>query len=142
MAPNLFRILLAIVAAYAFLRGSRDERIVGAILVVGVIATHYAWTPLHGRFAGLEIDVFMVDLVVFAGFLWVALRSSRFWPLWIAGLQLTTLLGHVFKATDSDLFSRAYAASLMFWAYPIVIILAVGTWRNHRRMRELHDAAA
>ena len=29
----------------------------------------------------------------FAGFLCVALRSERFWPLWVAGLQLTTSFG-------------------------------------------------
>ena len=133
MAPNLFRILLAAVALYAFLRGSRDERIVGVVLVVGVIATHFAWTPVHQRFAGLETDVMMVDIVVFLGFLWVALQSERFWPLWIAGLQLTTILGHVLKAADTGLFSRAYGAALMFWGYPILLILAIGTWRGERR---------
>ena len=135
MAPTFFRVLLAIVAVYAFLRGSRDERIVGAILVVGVIATHFAWTPVSHRFAGLEAGVMAVDLIVFAGFLWVALRSNRFWPLWIAGLQLTTVLGHILKAVDTGLFSRAYGAALMFWGYPIVLILAIGTWRGVRRMR-------
>ena len=39
MAPNLFRFLLLLVAAYAFLRGSRDERQVGIVLVIGVVAT-------------------------------------------------------------------------------------------------------
>ena len=75
----------------------------------------------------------IVDIIVFAGFLWVALRSERFWPLWIAGLQLTTILGHVLKAVDVHLFSRAYGAALMFWGYPIVLILAIGTWRGQRR---------
>jgi hypothetical protein len=116
MAPNLFRILLAIVALYVLFQGRRDERYVGTILVLGVIATH---------------------LVVFGGFLWVALRSERFWPLWIAGLQLTTILGHVLKAIDAHLFSRAYGAALVFWSYPIVLILAIGTWRSHRR--RLHE---
>lgn len=133
MAPTLFRILLALVALYAFLRGRRDERNVSIILVIGVIATHFAWTPVDERFAGLETHVMAVDIAVFAGFLWVALRSDRFWPMWIAGLQLTTILGHLLKAAESDLFSRAYGAALMFWAYPIVLILAVGTWRGHRR---------
>src|SRR6266700_3666924 len=106
MAPTLFRILLALVALYAFLRGRSDERWVGVILVVGVVATHLAISPLHQRFAGLETHVMTIDLIVFAGFLWVALRSERFWPLWIAGLQLTTLFGHVLKALDTGLFSR------------------------------------
>ena len=133
MAPTFFRILLAVVALYAFLRGSRDERVVGVVLVVGVIATHLAWTPVNQRFAGLETGVMLVDIAVFAGFLWVALRSDRFWPLWIAGLQLTTILGHLLKAADTGLFSRAYGAALMFWGYPIVLILALGTWRSHKR---------
>jgi hypothetical protein len=141
MAPNLFRILLALVALYAFLRGSRDERRVGIILVVGVIATHFAWTPVSDRFSGLETHVMAVDMVVFAGFLWVALRSERFWPLWIAGLQLTSILGHVLKAVDVHLFSRAYGAALMFWGYPIVLILAIGTWRAAQRARRSSEAA-
>ena len=81
MAPNFFRILLALVALYAFTRGSRDERQVGVILVVGVIATHLAWSPLTQRFHGLETHVMAVDITVFAGFLWVALRSDRFTSL-------------------------------------------------------------
>lgn len=133
MAPTAFRILLAIVALYVLLRGRRDERYVGIILVLGVIATHFAISPLSSRFAGVETHVMVVDLVVFAGFTWVALRSERFWPLWIAGLQLTTILGHLLKALDANLFSRAYGAALVFWSYPIVLILAIGTWRNHRR---------
>jgi hypothetical protein len=134
MAPNLFRVLLALVALYAFWRGKRDERMIGIILVVGVIATHLAWSPVQERFAGLETEVMAVDGLVFVGFLWVALQSERFWPLWIAGLQLTTILGHFLKALDTSMFPRAYGAALMFWGYPIVLILAVGTWRSHRRL--------
>jgi hypothetical protein len=136
MAPTFFRILLAFVAAYAFWFGRRDERVIGVVLVVGVIASHYALSPLHSRFAGLETTVMAVDALVFLGFLWVALVSERFWPLWIAGLQLTAMLGHLLKLADTDMFPKAYGAALFFWAYPIVIILAVGTWRSHRRLRQ------
>lgn len=142
MAPNLFRVLLALVALYALLRGSRDERLAAIILVVGVIATHLVISPLRERFAGVETNVMTVDIIVFAGFLWVALRSQRFWPLWIAGLQLTTIFGHVLKVMDTSLFSRAYGAALVFWGYPILLILAVGTWRSQRRARADHDPAA
>lgn len=142
MAPNLFRILLVLVALYAFLRGKRDERHVGLILVIGVIATELVLPPVRERFAGVETKLKLVDLAVFAGFLLVALRSDRFWPLWIAGLQLTAILGHLMKVADAQLFARAYGAALVFWAYPMLMILAVGTWRNHCRTRNAHVTGA
>ena len=27
----------------------------------------------------------------------------------------------------------AYGAAIALWSYPILIILAIGTWRQHRR---------
>ena len=135
MAPNLFRILLVLVVLFALLRGSRDERQVALICLVGAVVTTLVLSPLAQRFESVEAPVMMVDFTVFAGFLLVALRSDRFWPLWVAGLQLTTILGHLLKGLETDLLPRAYAAALNFWAYPIVLILAIGTWRNHRRLQ-------
>lgn len=135
MAPNLFRILLALVSLYVLLWGKRDERLVTLILVLGVVATEFALPPVQERFRGVETNVMIVDLAVFGGFLWVALRSDRFWPLWVAGLQLTSILGHLMKAVETDLFSKAYAAALVFWFYPMLVVLAIGTWRNARRTR-------
>lgn len=140
MAPNVFRILLALVALYALVRGRRDERQVGIIFVIGVIATEIVLPAPSQRFEGVETHLMLVDVAVFLGFTWVALRSERFWPLWIAGLQLTAILGHVLKAVDVQLFARAYAAALLFWAYPMLLILAIGTWRGVRR-REKPQAA-
>ena len=141
MAPIFFRVLLALVALYTLLRGRRDERHVGIILVIGVIATHLVISPVGHRFTTVETPVMWVDIAVFAGFLWVALRSERFWPLWIAGLQLTTIFGHLMKFVAADLFARAYGAALMFWGYPILLVLAIGTWRSHRRALVEHSAA-
>ncbi len=142
MAPTIFRGLLALVALYAFLRGSRDERLVGLICIAGALVSHLVISPLTQRFEGVETPVMIVDLGVFVAFLAVALRSERFWPLWVAGLQLTAMMGHAFKALDSNLIPRAYGAALYFWAYPIVLILAVGTWRTHRRLRQQGSSIA
>jgi len=76
-----------------------------------------------------------VDLLTLGAFTFVALRSDRFWPLWISGLQLTTSIAHVLKAIDPELVPIAYAAAGRFWSYPILLILAVGTWRTSRRMQ-------
>ena len=133
MAPTAFRVLLALVVLYAFLRGTRDEQHVGLICIIGTLATQLVLSPLSQRFESVETLALVVDLAVFAGFLVVALRSDRFWPLWVAGLQLTTIVGHLLKGLESGLLPKAYGAALIFWAYLIVIILAVGTWRAHQR---------
>ena len=141
MAPTVFRILLALVVLYALMRGSRDERHVALICLVGAVITTLVLSPLAARFESVERPVLLVDLAVFAGFLTVALRSERFWPLWVAGLQLTTIMGHMMKGMESELLPRAYAAALNFWAYPIILVLAIGTWRSHRRARAQRNLA-
>lgn len=135
--PFIFGPLLLAVCAYAWWRGGRDERIVAATCLAGTVATMLAISPLRHRYSGVEEGLLLVDLGVLAGFVMVALRSKRFWPLWVAGLQLTTSVGHVLKGIDQDLLPRAYGAALQFWSYPILIILAAGTYRRHQRLREL-----
>ena len=77
-----------------------------------------------------------VDIMVLLAFTAVALKSDRFWPLWIAGLQLTTTLGHALKGLDHQMVPIAYAVSLQFWSYPIQIILIIAVWRSVRRKEQ------
>ena len=48
------------------------------------------------------------------GFTTIALRSDRFWPLWVAGLQLTTIIAHLLKAIQFELIPQVYAAAARF----------------------------
>jgi len=138
LGPLIFSALLFPICLYALWRGGRDERLVASLCLVGTLATMLAVSPVAVRYRGVEGGMALVDLGVLAGFVTVALTSQRFWPLWVAGFQLTTAFGHGLKAIDADLLPQAYGAALQFWAYPILIILAVGTWRRQRR---LHRAA-
>jgi hypothetical protein len=131
--PFIFGPLILVVCLYAWLRGGTDERAVAATCLAGTVATVLVISPLRQRYAGVEEGLLLVDLAVLAGFVTVALRSRRFWPLWVAGLQLTTSLGHILKGLDQNLLPRAYGAALQFWSYPILLILAIGTYRRHRR---------
>src|SRR5215208_5664515 len=127
----LFDLLLFGACGYALLRGRTDARIVAIVC----IAANFASYALVSRYASVETGVLIIDLLTFLAFTAVALKSDRFWPLWVSGLQLTTSLGHLFKAIETDLMPLAYAAALRFWSYPILIILAVGVWRSQRRER-------
>ena len=89
--------------------------------------------PLNSH-QGLEAGVLLIDLLVFGAFVSIALFSQRFWPLWVAGLQLTSLLAHLARVSRIELLPVAYAAAERFWSYPILIIIAVGAWREHKRL--------
>jgi hypothetical protein len=134
----IFNALLFGACGYALLRGKTDARIVGAVCIIANFATF----AVVSSYASVESGVLVIDLLTLLAFTLVALRSDRFWPLWVSGLQLTTSLGHVLKAIQSDLLPIAYAAALRFWSYPILIILAIGVWRSDRRARALKNARA
>lgn len=128
-----FYLILFGSCAFALWRGDRDGRIVALICLLASLISPLVLRPVINRYSGVEIGVFTIDLLTFAGFTLVALASKRFWPLWVAALQLTTLLSHLMREVDSTLVARAYAVAAVFWSYPILLILAVGTWRGHRR---------
>lgn len=144
LSPQAYLIILFAVSAYAFLRGRTDERIVASVCVAASIASIIVGRPAASAYNGMEAGLLLVDLAALVGFTLVALRSERFWPLWVAGLQLTTLVAHGLKAVQLDLMPQAYAAAARFWVYPIFLIIVVGTWRSHRRrieQRRLEAAA-
>lgn len=139
----LYYVLLFSTCGYALWRGKVDARIVAATFLIGNFATLALQSNISGGgYSSLESGVFAVDLICFVAFTYAALISDRFWPLWVSGLQLTTSFGHILKMIDSKLLPLAYAVSLRFWGYPILIILAVGVWRMQRRLHRDADTAA
>ena len=134
MSPILYWTLLILTCGYALYRGGRHERLVAAICIVATIATIAVNSPLNRMYTDVERGALLVDLAVLAAFVAVALVSDRFWPLWVAGLQLTTSIAHFLKAVDPHLVPLAYGAAVRFWGYPILIILFFGAWRSHRRL--------
>lgn len=142
LSPTTYFIILLLVSAYAFIRGRSDERLAATICIVASVASVVAMSPLSGRYSHVEVGVLLVDAFTLVGFTVLALRSDRFWPLWVAGLQLTTLMGHFLKSIELDLMPHAYAAAARFWVYPIFLIIVIGTWRSHQRTRSERQTSA
>lgn len=138
LSPLTFYTVLFAVCAYAFLRGRADERLAAATCMAATFATNIVYNP-PGSYSGVEVGVLAVDAATFAAFTFLALRSERFWPLWVAGLQLTTLVAHALKAVELDLMPQAYAAAARFWVYPIFLVIVIGTWRGHQRLIRERD---
>jgi hypothetical protein len=136
LSPLAYWIVLLAVSAYAFARGQLDERWAATICIAATIGTILVHSPLSVRFSSVEVGVLIVDVGALLAFTAIALRTDRFWPLWVAGLQLTTTMAHFLKAVDLQMMPQVYAAAARFWVYPIFLIIVVGTWRTSRRTQD------
>jgi hypothetical protein len=145
MRHLFFLLLLCAVCLLCLLRGRADERAAAATCVAGSLLTALAnhFFPPFQRFDPVP---FLVDVAVLLAFLVIALRSTRFWPMWVAGLQLTATSVHLLKLLDPDLMSFVVGAALAFWSYPILVLIGIGAWRTSlverwRAQHRLRDAA-
>jgi len=134
MLPHwiIFWIVLLASCGYALWRGSKYERIAALVFISATVLSILGHSP-HGRYVAVEASDLIVDTAVLFAVVAIALVSDRFWPLWAAGLQLVDSFSHVMKAVDADLLPKVYGAAERFWSYPILIVLLVGAWRQHRR---------
>ena len=126
--------LLLFCWVYSLLKGGAPERIGTTILVAGSLLSLLAVSGPTTSFGSVEIGVFLADVATLVAFLILALFADRYWPLWIAALQVLGTTGHAVKLADPDLMRRAYAVALVFWSYPMLAILALGTYRHQRRL--------
>jgi len=130
----VFNCLLVSCAAYAFVRGGAPEKVVAAAFIVAAAAS-YAVIPAQGRFHGLEFGLLSIDAGLLVVLVAVALSANRFWPIWIASLQLFALLVHVARAYQEDVLPIVYFAVISRIAYPMLAMLAIGTACHFRRVR-------
>jgi hypothetical protein len=135
-----FLALLVACTLYALWGGGAPERIGATIYALSVAATFLIVPKPHQQtWLNLEVGAFIVDVAIFLAFIPVALRANRYWPLWVTALLGIGVLGHVAKLMVPDTFWRAYAFVLAFWSYPILALMALGTFLHRRRLR-LHGA--
>lgn len=131
----IFVCLLILSTLYAFARGGRPEQIAAATLSLGVRASiafaHHA--PL--RFQEFEAGILAVDLVMVGIFLALSFRSTRFWPIWIAGILGAETIVHVTRAVVPHVVPQAYVDAAGLWSWVIQTILIAATWRHRNRLR-------
>lgn len=119
---------------YAMLRGGAPERIGITILAVGSVLTVVAVSGPARRFGSIEIGIFLVDVTALVGFLILAMRAERWWPLWVTSLQAIGTAAHAVKLVDPEVIRWAYAFALAFWSYPMLFLVALGTWNHQKRL--------
>lgn len=131
----LFLAFLAGASAYALRRGGAPERWTAATMLIAAIST--AMLPdFPGRFTAIDRGEFAIDMGVLAILTVLASRADRFWPLWVAALQLVAIMVHAVRAYDTSILPIVYARGVGEIAYPMITLLVIGTWRHREREAE------
>ena len=129
MFPIIGIIALAAACYLAFRFGGFDEKATAFAFVVATIASRMVQ---QNNYAETEMGVLVVDFLLLAGLLVLALKSDRFWPMYAAAFQFVGSLVHVASMAEQGAYEWAYAVGLVFWSYPVMIALMVGTWLEAR----------
>jgi hypothetical protein len=129
--------VLFVTALAAHWRGSGSERIGVWIAICGsIISSAFSNPSIWGD---LALPVFIIDLLVLAGFWSLALFSTRFWPYWATGWQLVGTFVHVQRGLFSDILEKPYGLLSMYIAYPILGVILVASLMARKRAIDAID---
>lgn len=130
---------LMAVCALALWRGRDDERLAAA----GMLANWSLSRILFKNHSNdLQAGVFAVDVVLLGLYLWLALRSRRYWPLFGAGFWLLAIITHVGRLVDPRMSGWAYLTAEIIWSYLVLWAIAYGAWTAPAAYARIDGAAA
>ena len=109
--------------------GGLDEKLASSGFVIAGLASNLVSNSYYGH---TETGVLVVDVALLVGLMMIALRSDRFWPMWAAAFQAVAVTVHIASLAETGNFAPAYAVGLIFWTFPVLIALMVGTWMEAR----------
>lgn len=121
----LFFLMLLAACAYAGFAGGRDGQWVSCMFVAAALLSVPA-SNLDVSARHLQLPVFAIDLLLFAGLFAVSLKTASFWPLWVTGFHGVTVSTHIATLFAGNWRPMAYFSMQTFWSLPELIVMVIG----------------
>lgn len=113
----------AIVCGGALARGGWPERLAAATTLIGSLLTPLVQSQFNRQG---QPGVWIVDIICTGIYLYIALKSDRWWPFYAVAFRIGGLLGHVVNATFAYLPIKLYATTEIMWGYLGLFALGAG----------------
>ena len=123
----LYYIFLAACCGYAIFRGARSEYWGAAIMMIGSLSTLAVGRLVGTSWTGVEAGIFAIDMFALLALIYLALTTNRFWPIWATAFHLLAVTIHAAMFVAPQITAWAFATGAVFWAYPMLLALAIGS---------------
>jgi hypothetical protein len=133
--------VLVATCAIAVWRGRDEERLAAATVLLGWSLTMVAF---KNRSEETQWLVLLIDAAEMPLFLWLALRTRRYWPLFACAFKLLIVVTHLAHIVDPSISGWAYLTAGLIWSYLALFAIAYGAWTAPRyavREAELAEPA-
>lgn len=127
LGAYVYYIFLFACCGYAILHGARSEYIGAAIMIIGSLSSLAVGSVLGTPWTGIEAEIFVIDITALIALIWLSLTSDRFWPIWATAFHLLAVTIHTAMMVAPQITPWAFATGSVFWAYPMLLALAIGS---------------
>ncbi|WP_159980868.1 MULTISPECIES: hypothetical protein [unclassified Novosphingobium] len=119
-----FSFLMIAACVPALVWGGSEGRKICLMFLIAALATYFGATTLK-KLVTLPDATIIVDLILLGGLLHVAVRTDRYWPLWICAFHMLSVLSFLAWqfVPNSPLLFKAISG---IWSIPELIVLCVG----------------
>ncbi len=126
--------MLVVACTLAVLRGRDTERLAAGTVLLSWSLTMVVFQKGN---EGTQWPVLLTDVAQLPVFLWLALRTPRYWPLFAAAFKLLLVVTHLARAVDPTISGWAYQTAGIAWSYLALFSIGYGAWTAPRRYAEI-----
>jgi hypothetical protein len=125
LPPWVWPAVLVGVCAIAVWRGGDEERLGAGTILLGWSLSSLVFKAYSEE---TQWAMLAIDAAEFAVFLWLALRSRRYWTLFVAAFKLLIVITHIAHALDNSVSGWAYLTAVLLWSYLSLYIVGYAAW--------------
>jgi hypothetical protein len=121
----MFITLASLCCAIAAVHGGWEGKWAGALTMITIVAGRIVGS-FDLRLATSPAFKFCLDGTLLVALVAIMLRSRRWWPIWLVGLQGNAVLAHVSGMMIPAHTAIIYRGLESFWGIPLMLVLAAG----------------
>lgn len=126
-----YLVALLVTCLYLYIYGGRTGLWSGAVLLA-MSLTSAALALTAPNFVVLQPRMLALDILSLGLKTGIAVRSTRYWPIWVAAFQLNTVLAQTAIMLSPAFRNEFYYAMATIWAVPTLVVMVWGTARDRR----------